>query len=140
MKYILALLLSIRLFSARAETPSFMDKSPEKGLWEALEYYEIHHREIVYAQAVLETGHFKSDGCRKGNNLFGLRGKRYHRYSHWSESVKAYKEKVQSRYRPGEDYYKFLKRIHYAESPTYNSLIKRIVKQKPWLKNESLGN
>lgn len=37
MKHILALLLSVILFSAKAETPSFMNKSPEEGLWEALE-------------------------------------------------------------------------------------------------------
>lgn len=133
MKHVLALLLSvIILFNAGAETPSFMHKSPRDGLWEALEYYDIHHKEIVYAQAILETGHFKSGGYRKGHNLFGLRGKHYHRYKHWSESVKAYREKIQSRYKPGEDYYKFLKRIHYAEDPNYINLLKSIVKRKPW--------
>lgn len=133
MKHVLALLLSvIILFSAKAEPLSFMHKSPKEGLWEALEYYNIHHKEIVYAQAILETGHFKSGGCRKGHNLFGLRGKHYHRYKHWSESVKAYKEKIQSRYKPGEDYYKFLKRIHYAEDPNYINLLRSIVKKKPW--------
>lgn len=134
MKHVLALLLSvIILFNVNAEPPSFMHKNPKDGLWEALEYYGIHHKEIVYAQAILETGHFKSGGCRKGHNLFGLRGKHYHRYRHWSESVKAYKEKIQNRYRPGEDYYKFLKRIHYAEDPNYINLLKSIVKRKPWL-------
>lgn len=133
MKHVLALLLNvIILFSAKAEPPSFMHKSPREGLWEALEYYHIHHKEIVYAQAILETGHFKSGGCRKGHNLFGLRGKHYHRYKHWSESVKAYKEKIQSRYKPGEDYYKFLKRIHYAEDSNYINLLRSIVKKKPW--------
>lgn len=134
MKHVLALLLSvIILFNVNAELPSFMHKSPKDGLWEALEYYDIHHKEIVYAQAILETGHFKSGGCRKGHNLFGLRGKHYHRHKHWSESVKAYKEKIQNRYRPEEDYYKFLKRIHYAEDPNYINLLKSIVKRKPWL-------
>lgn len=133
MKYILTLLLSIVIFSAKADTPSFMNKNPKEGLWGALEYYNIHHKEIVYAQAILETGGFKSNGCRKGNNLFGLRGKHYHKYCHWLESVKAYKEKIQSRYKPGEDYYKFLKRIHYAENPNYINLLKSIVKRKPWL-------
>lgn len=133
MKHVLALLLSvIVLFSAKSEPLSFMHKSPREGLWEALEYYHIHHKEIVYAQAILETGHFKSGGCRKGHNLFGLRGKHYHRYKHWSESVKAYKEKIQSRYKPGEDYYKFLKRIHYAEDPNYINLLRSVVKKKPW--------
>lgn len=127
-KIILTLLLGLLVLPCLAqEVPDFMSKGPEEGLMEALEYYEIHHKEIVYAQAILETGHFKSGGCKKGNNLFGLRGKHYHRYKHWSESVKAYKEKIQSRYRPGEDYYKFLKRIHYAENPQYINILKRIV-------------
>ena len=126
-KIILALLLGILTLPAMAQEPSFMSKSPEEGLMEALEYYDIHHKEIVYAQAVLETGHFTSGGCRKGNNLFGLRGKHYHKYKHWSESVIAYKEKIQSRYRLGEDYYSFLKRIHYAENPQYTNILKRIV-------------
>lgn len=112
--------------------PAFYDKPAEEGLWEALEYYNIHHKEIVYAQAVLETGWFKSKGCVVGNNLFGLKGKNYYQYDHWLESVIAYKEKIQNRYKSGEDYYNFLTRIHYAEDPNYNSLLKSIVKQKPW--------
>lgn len=67
--YLALILLGTFSLSAQ-EVPSFMNKSPEEGLMEALEYYDIHHKEIVYAQAVLETGHFKSGGCRKGNNLF----------------------------------------------------------------------
>lgn len=122
------------LFCLAGSIPDFMYKSPEEGLMEALEYYEIHHKEIVYAQAIQETGWFKSRMCRKNNNLFGLRGKHYYKYSHWSESVIAYKEKIQNRYRQGEDYYKFLQRIHYAGDPNYISTIKRIIKQKPWLK------
>lgn len=132
MRYIITILLSLLLVSARAESPPFIDKSPQEGLWEALEYYDIHHKEIVYAQAILETGHFKSKGCTIGNNLFGLRGKHYHRYNHWTDSVKAYKEKIQSRYKPKEDYYSFLKRIKYATNPNYISLLKNIVKQKYW--------
>lgn len=128
MRYLALILLGTFSLSAQ-EVPNFMNKSPEEGLMEALEYYSIHHKEIVYAQAVLETGHFKSRGCRKRNNLFGLRGKHYYKYSHWSESVVAYKEKIQSRYKPGEDYYKFLKRIHYAENPQYTNILKKLVKK-----------
>lgn len=133
MKYILVIFLSLILNVVRADTiPSFMNKSPEEGLMEALEYYDIHYKEIVYAQAILETGHFKSKGCRRDNNLFGLRGKHYYVYNHWAESVVAYKKKIQSRYKPGEDYYKFLKRIHYASDPNYTKLLKSIVKKRYW--------
>ena len=50
--------------------PEFFYKTPEEGLIEALDYYEIQYPEIVYAQALLETGHFKSSACINDNNLF----------------------------------------------------------------------
>jgi hypothetical protein len=111
--------------------PTFMDKSAKEGLWEALLYYEIKHPEIVYAQAILETGHFKSKGCTRDNNLFGLfnsREMKYHKFSHWSQSVEAYKNWIQNRYKDSEDYYTFLERIGYAEDPNYINKLKQIVK------------
>ena len=113
--------------------PDFMNKSAEEGLMEALEYYDIHHPEIVYAQAVLETGHFKSKGCTVHNNLFGLynsKAGRYHRFDHWTDGVIAYKEWIQRRYKHPEDYYYFLQRIGYAEDSAYSYKLKRIVNSK----------
>lgn len=110
--------------------PVFMDRTAKEGLIDALKYYDIQHPDIVYAQAVLETGHFKSEGCLKHNNLFGLynsKAKRYCRFNHWTESVIAYKEWIQRRYKPPEDYYEFLKRIHYARDPEYIKKLKKIV-------------
>lgn len=112
--------------------PTFMTVSAEEGLIDALEYYDIHHPDIVYAQAVLETGNFKSIGCLEHNNLFGLynsRANKYYRFDHWTESVIAYKEWVQRRYKPPEDYYKFLQRIRYATDPQYIPKLKQIVKK-----------
>ena len=111
-------------------TPVFMDRTAKEGLIDALEYYDIHHPNIVYAQALLETGHFKSEGCLKHNNLFGLydnKAKRYYKFNHWTESVIAYKEWIQKRYKPPEDYYRFLQRIGYAEDPQYVYKLKQIV-------------
>ena len=108
----------------------FFSKSPQEGLMEALEYYEVKHPQIVYAQAVLETGHFKSDLCLKGNNLFGLYNSKKHRYytfDHWTESIVAYLNYVQYRYKPPNDYYKFLSDIGYAEDPNYINKLKGIV-------------
>lgn len=114
----------------QAPQPVFMDKSAEEGLKDALVFYDIKHPEIVYAQAVLETGHFKSYGCLRDNNLFGLYNsyaKRYHKFNHWSESVVAYKKWIQRRYKPPENYYSFLKRINYASDPQYITKLKSIV-------------
>lgn len=113
--------------------PEFMDKEVHEGLKEALDCYEIKCPDIVYAQAVLETGHFKSDICLNNNNLFGLynsKTKKYYKFNHWSESVVAYKEWIQKRYKPPEDYYAFLERVHYASDPKYTHKLKQIVKQK----------
>lgn len=112
------------------EEPEFFNKSPEEGLMEALEYYGVKHPNVVYAQAVLETGHFKSDLCINGNNLFGLynsRKKRYYTFDHWTESVEAYIDFIQYKYKPPNDYYKFLDNIGYAEDPEYINKLKRIV-------------
>lgn len=112
--------------------PAFYNQGPKEGLRDALEYYGIHHPDIVYAQAILETGHFKSRMCVEDNNIFGLynsRTKSYWKFSHWTESVKAYKEKVQYRYKPPNDYYVFLERIHYATDPKYIHKLKQIVKK-----------
>lgn len=110
--------------------PDFFDKSPEEGLLEALNYYGVKHPNIVYAQAVLETGNFKSDLCINDNNLFGLynsRKKRYYTFDHWTESVEAYIDFIQCKYKPPNDYYQFLKDLPYAEDKEYINKLKRIV-------------
>lgn len=112
--------------------PVFMNKTAKEGLTEALEYYGIHHPNIVYAQALLETGYFESTGCLEHNNLFGLynsKTNRYCRFNHWTESAIAYKEWIQKRYKPPEDYYSFLRRIRYASDPQYTLKLKQIVKK-----------
>lgn len=115
--------------------PDFFSKSPQEGLMEALEYYEVKHPQIVYAQAVLETGYFKSDACLTNNNLFGLydsKNKKYYKFNHWISSVKAYVNMVQYKYqgdsdKPPNDYYKFLSDIGYAKDPNYINKLKGIV-------------
>lgn len=112
------------------EQPKFFSQTPKEGLEEALSYYGLEHKDIVYAQAVLETGHFKSKVCLKYNNLFGLynsKEKRYCKFKHWTESVVAYLDYVQYRYKPPNDYYKFLSDIGYAEDPDYINKLKGIV-------------
>lgn len=123
-----------------ASVPVFMNKSAKEGLKDALKYYDIQHPNIVYAQALLETGHFKSVGCLRHNNLFGLynnKAKRYCRFNHWTESVIAYKEWIQKRYKPPEDYYSFLRKMGYAKDPKYIHKLKQIVNSND--KRRSLG-
>lgn len=118
----------------------FMDKLAHEGIKEALDFYDIQYPEIVYAQAILETGYFKSDICLSHNNLFGLynsKKKEYYKFNHWSESVVAYKDWIQRKYKPPENYYYFLKRVKYAEDPEYTNKLKQIVNRND--KRTSIG-
>ena len=91
----------------------------------------IKYPKIVLAQAILETGWFKSSVCRNKHNLFGLtnpRTKTYYEFNHWTESVKAYYTKVQYRY-SGSNYLLWLKKIGYAEDKGYIRAIIKVLKQ-----------
>ena len=113
--------------------PDFFSKSPQEGLMGALEYYDVKHPNIVQAQAMLETGNFTSEVCLVDNNLFGLydsKRQRYYSFDYWTESVVAYLDYIQYRYKPPNDYYKFLQDIGYAKDPHYIKKLKRIVNDK----------
>ena len=108
---------------------TFENKTPEEGIDEALQYYNIKHPTIVKAQVILETGNFTSDLCVKNNNLFGLydsKNKRYYSYNHWWESIIAYKKTIQKRYENSRYYYMFLEDIEYAEDKEYINKLKEI--------------
>ena len=108
---------------------TFENKTPEEGIDEALQYYNIEHPTIVKAQAILETANFTSDLCVKNNNLFGLydsKNKRYYSYNHWWESIIAYKKTIQKRYENSRYYYMFLEDIEYAEDKEYINKLKEI--------------
>lgn len=98
------------------------------NLYQILDKYGILYPKIVVAQALLETGYFTSNVCLNYNNLFGLRRPSdgsYYRFNNWEESVKAYRDYVQYKYKGG-DYFGFLNRIGYASDPNYLSKVRSI--------------
>lgn len=84
---------------------------------------------IVQAQAILETGHFKSYACLHKNNLFGLRNGdgTYMSFAHWTLAVAAYKKHIQKYAEPPNDYYQYLEELGYAEDSSYIAKLKEIV-------------
>lgn len=106
------------------------NSTPKEALLLALKFYGVEHPNVVFSQAVLETGNFKSNVCRTRNNLFGLYDSyndEYYKFNHWSESVIAYRKYIQNKYtNKSENYYAFLKRIGYAEDEGYIEKVKKI--------------
>ena len=91
----------------------------------------IRHPKIVLAQAILETGWFRSPLCRNRHNLFGLTNPKtgkYYEFNHWTESVRAYYTKVQYKYKGG-NYLLWLRNIGYAEDPRYVREVIKVLKK-----------
>lgn len=97
-----------------------------ENLWKVLKKHNIPHADIVFQQALLETGHFQSRITYTHQNIFGMRtGKSYTKYNHWEDCVIDYKNRISSRYKSG-NYYNFLTSIGYAENKNYIKLLKRM--------------
>ena len=100
------------------------------NLYRALDRYNVQHKQVVLAQALLETGYFTSRVCQENKNLFGLRRPSdgsYYEFDKWEDSVKAYRDYVQYKYKGG-DYYEFLDRIGYAEDKEYVTKVRSIAR------------
>lgn len=98
-----------------------------KEVKKLLEKHHIQHKDKVLRISILETGWYTSRKAIQDKNLFGFEtGKKV--FSTYEESVLAYKTRVESRMKPGEDYYKFLLRIKYVddEGLLYINKIKKI--------------
>jgi uncharacterized FlgJ-related protein len=97
---------------------------------------------IVHAQAIIESGHFKSQIFKNNHNLFGMKQARSRAttnlgselghavYYHWRESVldyALYQCAFLSKINTEETYYQYLKE-NYAESPTYAVQVENMAK------------
>ena len=96
------------------------------------EIYDIKFPEIVYAQARLESGNFKSKLFQTKNNFLGLynsRIKDFYEFDHWTDCLLGYRDLLQFKYNGDEHYetyYKFLKELPYAMDPEYIQKVRRI--------------
>ena len=105
-------------------------KLSKENLYSELVAQEIDYPEIVLAQALLETGNFKSYSCKVRNNLFGLMRKdgTYMEFDHWTNSVHAYKKYIQKYREVPNDYYKYLNDLGYVKDSIYIIRVKEIIK------------
>lgn len=106
-----------------------LEEVNEEVLYNTLKHYGFPNPAAITAQAVLESGNFKSRLCIRHNNLFGLynsRKKSYFKFDSWISCVFAYKDFILNKYKEGEDYYGFLSRIGYAEDPNYVEKVKKL--------------
>ena len=62
--------------------------------------------------------------------MYDIKNGRYYEFEHWSESVIAYKNYIQSEYKSDSSYYRFLESINYAQDPTYVNKVKQIAERK----------
>lgn len=101
----------------------------------------IKYPNIVWAQAVLETGSFRSKLFLYNNNMFGMRvarsryttavGKRfgYARYLSWQESVIDYKyfqDRFIGKIHSKNDYFRYLDK-YYSASRKYSKSVKKLL-------------
>ncbi|GCB33634.1 hypothetical protein KGMB02408_05790 [Bacteroides faecalis] len=120
---------STSLRTARREPERNLPELTIPNLYEEIKRNGIRHPKIVLAQAILETGWFRSPLCRDRHNLFGLTNPKtgkYFEFDHWTESVRAYYTEVQYKYKGG-NYLLWLKEIGYAEDPGYIQAVNRIL-------------
>lgn len=116
--------------------------SPE-NLRKYIKLCGIRFPEIVYAQAVLESGNFKSTIFLESNNLFGMRlacsrpttalskSRGHALYDSWMMSTIDYalfQSAFLRKIRTSDDYLDYLSK-NYAEDPLYIEKLKRIIKK-----------
>ena len=82
----------------------------------------IKNADVVFKQAIYESGYFKSHIFKTKQNLFGFRRSRgYLKFKTWQASVDFYKKWQDKYYKEDEEnYYKFLQRKNYSGNKNFN--------------------
>lgn len=113
-------------------------------LYEEIIHNDIKFPEVVFAQAIIETGYLTSELFKKENNLFGMKfpiqretiavkksPSGYASYMTWVHSVRDYKlwqnTILKSKNLTEDEYIKLLGNV-YAEDKNYMKYIKSIIK------------
>ena len=96
------LLISFAILSVSFTTTPVNEKPTYQWVYNEILEQEVEFPDIVFAQAMLESGNLTSKICKENNNLFGMKvpSKRetlatgqkygYAKYSYWQESIADY--------------------------------------------------
>jgi len=136
MKVLLILLLSFT--RPTTDTPTHI------GVYNEILEQGLEFPDIVFAQAVLESGNFKSKITKKNNNIFGMRqpSKRkttsvgsangYATYETWRDSIEDYflfQEMLFSKHKfTRESYLRYIDK-YYSTTKGYRSRLMRVLKE-----------
>jgi uncharacterized FlgJ-related protein len=137
MKKLLLCIFLVTAMFASAKTPT------HREVYEEIVKAGIMYPEIAYAQAVLESGAFRSKLAKVNKNLFGMRmpkyrnttatGKKhgYATYKNWKQSVADYKLWQSYLFKKKQmtvgDFKRYLNRV-YSESKNYTAKLNLIIK------------
>ena len=145
MKKLIVLSIILMSFISHSKPNRELEYLTKENLWLTIKAMDIEYPEIAFAQAILETGHFKSENCKTSNNLFGMMmpnvretvaiGKNergFAVYETWMHSVQDYalyqsymmRKKKMTR----SQYLSFIDR-KYSESRGYAKKLKSIIQQ-----------
>ena len=147
MKKIILLILTLPLWiSCRNQTlppNNYQDSVSVDSLKMMVWSLPFKHKDIVIAQAILETGWFKSKNYQINNNLFGMKQvfsrattadttiNGYSHYPNWRMSVIDYyiKQSVRESIIPSsrESYFHYLDKIYSEVGPSYSNQLKDII-------------
>lgn len=114
----------------------------EESLKEEIKRMNFKYPDIVYAQAIEETGRFKSEVFKQNNNLFGLKipnlrptlamgeNLNHAKFKNWHDSLAEralWEAQNTSNIYSEKEYYQLLDAI-YAEKPNYSQRLKQILR------------
>lgn len=129
----------------KAQQPIGDDSLTVKNLNYMVWSLPFKHKDIVVAQAILETGWFKSPTCINNNNLFGMKQvytrsttsdtvlNGYSHYRNWRQSVIDYyilqstRESIIPTTR--EQYYHYLDKVYSEVGRSYSSQLKDLIQR-----------
>jgi len=96
------------------------------NLYAKIQQYKIKSPQIVYKQAILETGNFTSRAFFERNNLFGFTTDTLLSFNTWIDCVKYYKRWQDKHYNDNIGYYNFLKEYNYSGDTNYVEHLKKV--------------